>query len=101
MTQADLFLTYPDKPGHVRGSDTSEAAADSIDAANLRGVILQLFRQCGAMTCDAVEEAMEGRHQTISPRIRELVMRGKLKDTGQRASTRSGRSARVYALADD
>lgn len=93
----DLF-SYPHTPGFVKGSDTSEAAAASIPADTLRAkVYAKIFRTGPAgMTCDECEVEMRGRHQTISARIRELVLGSSLVDTGRRRFTRSGRQAAVY-----
>jgi hypothetical protein len=91
---------YGGTPPHVRGSDTSREAAESVGegARQLRAVVFSRILSSGevGMTCDQVEEAMNGRHQTISARIRELVNEGRIIDTGERRLTRSKRSARVY-----
>ncbi|MCA1379516.1 MarR family transcriptional regulator [Bradyrhizobium sp. BRP05] len=94
--------TYPDTPGFVRYSDTSMAAADSMltDAPTLRDNILAFIRREGDATCDEVEVRCNLTHQTASARIRELVLQGKLVDTGDRRKTRSGRKARVYEAAE-
>jgi hypothetical protein len=98
----DLFgeRIYPERPGHVRDCDTSTAAADSLDDNLLSRLRAQIFtiidlRPRGA-TCDEIEIALNLRHQTASARVRELALGGLIFDTGQRRSTRSGRSARVY-----
>lgn len=93
--------TYPDRPGYVPDSDTSIGAADSltdITVATLRGKIYALIEGFGASgaTCDEVETYLGLRHQTASARIRELVLIGKIFDTGWRRLTRSGRKARIY-----
>lgn len=100
MSQGDLFVAYGGKPPRVRGSDTSEAAADSV-----RGVTGQLrarvFAFIGAQahgaTCDEVEASLGLRHQTASARVRELSLAGVIRDTGERRRTRSGRNAAVWA----
>ena len=100
MQQEDLFSRYPDRPGAVKGSDTSEAAADSLsdgDLSRIRKLILSWVRACPrGSTCDEIEAALGLRHQTASARIRELVLTGYLVDSGQRRLTRARRSARVY-----
>lgn len=97
--QNDLF-TYPDRPGHVHGSDTSRDAADSFDDSDLsrqkRRIMNYFAAKPGGLTCDEVEAALGFRHQTASARIRELVLAGGLTDSGRRRRTRSGRSARIY-----
>lgn len=103
--QRDLFAFsdvehYGGKPPSVRGSDTSEAAADSVkhDAKHLRAACYVHVLASGdvGVTCDEVEVIMNGRHQTISPRIRELVSEGRIIDSGRRRKTRSGRNATIY-----
>lgn len=90
---------YPHEPGHVAGCDTSKAAADSMrsTAGSLRNRILEEIQLSGltGRTCDELE-VRHGRHQTVSARVRELVMQGAIKDSGRRRVTRSGRQARIY-----
>lgn len=90
---------YPDKPGHVRGSDTSEAAADSIDAETMQARVLECIRGRGAYgtTDDELEVLLEMRHQTCSARRRELELKGLVFLTPNRRLTRSGSSAGVYS----
>jgi Mn-dependent DtxR family transcriptional regulator len=84
----------------VRGSDTSQAAAQSIEsnAATMRGMIYVAIKRkekLGA-TCDEVEELLNMRHQTASARIREMAQQGLLHDSGARRLTRSKRMATVW-----
>ena len=97
--ESDLF-GYPASPGYVRGSDTSRAAARKINPSSLRGKVLLYVQACGkaGATCDQCEVAMGGRHQTISARLRELVLMGFVEDTGRRRPTRSGHMAAVYVV---
>jgi len=85
---------------YVRGSDTSEAAAVSVDESTpyLRGRVLDYISARGVegATCDEVEGALDMRHQTASPRVNELAGRGAIVDSGRRRKTRSGRNAVVY-----
>lgn len=101
--QASLFGddSYPQRPGYVAGSDTSEGAAGSFDSAvlqRLRGMVFALVKQRARFgaTCDEVEIELQLRHQTASARLRELVLAGAIEDTGRRRDTRSHRKARVY-----
>jgi len=90
---------YDGRPPRVRDSDTSGAAADSVvrNITELHREILALFdRATDGLTCDEVEVALQGRHQTISARVRELVLKGLIYDSQTRRQTRSGRRARVY-----
>jgi hypothetical protein len=52
----------------------------------------------GSKTCDEVDVGLHMRHQMASARIRELVLGGRLRDTGHRRLTRSGRLAAVSAI---
>lgn len=103
-TQREPLMTYPNEPGYVAGSDTSRDAADSVanTALTMRMHIFDLLakREPAGMTCDEVETALGYRHQTASARLRELSLSGAIHDTGDRRLTRSGRSARVYRVAE-
>ncbi len=98
-------MKYPKIPGHVAGSDTSEAAARSMDnsAGAIRDRIGVRVRAAGreGYTCDEIEVVMGLRHQTASARIRELVLASVLVDSGRRRPTRSGCNARVYTGCPD
>ena len=87
--------TYPDEPGAVAGCDTSEQAAQTIDASSMRRKVRSYVDSQGASgaTCDEVEVALEMRHQTASARVRELVLRGELRDSGARRPTRCSPAA--------
>ena len=82
----------------VRGSDTSEAAAASIDGEHLREFVFSFIQKAGAggMTCDEVEVAAQMSHQTTSARINELARRGFILDSTRRRPTRSSRMAIVW-----
>lgn len=91
---------YPNHPGFVAGSETSEDAATSMraSAGSLRAMIWQHAYQIGTfgVTCDEIEVYFNIRHQTASARIRELDLSGDLVKTGRRRLTISGRHAFVY-----
>ena len=94
------YILYDGRPPRV-DEDTSGAAADSIRPIlnHLQEAVLDVLRDApGGMTCDSVEAALSGRHQTISARVRELVLLGEIEDSGERRKTRSGRTARVYVV---
>ena len=99
MTQRDLFDVT--KNFH-NGADTSAAAFQStttMSRALARNIVYsQVFAFPCGVTCDAIEEATRMSHQTCSARITELVIEGKIRDTGERRKTRSGRTARVYVV---
>ena len=88
----------------VRGSDTSEAAAESIEPSvpTLQACVFACFVAASSgLTCDEAEQETGLRHQTASARIRELVLLGAIHDSGRRRKTSSGRSARVYVAGPD
>lgn len=99
MSQNELF---PAVPGAVLGSDTSEAAAASMEEAAplLRERVLCFFIAQGqrGATDDEVELALGLSHQTASARRRELELGGKIQKTPNRRKTRSGRTAGVYIV---
>ena len=92
---------YPNAPGHVAGSDTSEAAADSVEdtAASMRARVLWAIERRGAYgtTDDELEVLLGMRHQTVSARRRELELLDAIHKTTERRKTRSGRTAAVVA----
>ena len=96
---------FPDPYGGKAPSvnvDTSRDAADSIQAVlgPLQQRVLRYVASCGAngTTCDQAEETLGMRHQTCSARIRELVLKDRILNSGDRRKTRSGRNAIVYVL---
>ncbi len=86
----------------VVGSDTSEAAATSMEshAGRIRADALRMFSKVGerGATCDELEQMFDTSHQTMSARVRELALAGEIVETASRRKTRSGRQARVYVL---
>ena len=57
---------YPESPGYVSGSDTSFAAAASVedDASTMRAKVLQCIKANGPLMCDDVEQILDMSHQT-------------------------------------
>lgn len=73
-------------------------------AANVAGVtclaILDRIRGASfGLTCDDLEAQLGLTHQNCSARVHELEKSGKIKASGTRRKTRSGRTARVFVLA--
>lgn len=102
--QADLFINPPEnyrgQVPHVRESETSIAAASSIDASR-KTMLAKVFshiksRGAHGATDDEIEIALDWRHQTVSARRRELVLGNHIVDSGERRATRSGRTASVW-----
>lgn len=96
------MTTYPTLPGFESGSDTSQAAALSIDAGNLQQRALAHLRAAGrhGLTADELETLTGWRHQTASARLRELVLADLAYDSPDRRPTRSGRRAVVRKACD-
>jgi len=90
------MTTYPTLPGFELDSDTSHAAASSIDAASLRARTLVLLRaHADGLTSDELEALTGWPHQTASARLRELVLADDAYDSPDRRRTRNGRLAVV------
>jgi hypothetical protein len=94
VTQLEMPLLY------ARGSDTSAAAAISVerDGPRLRELVLFTIRAAGSrgLTCDEIELHLDMRHQTVSARVYELREGGWIADSGERRPTRSNRRATVW-----
>ena len=93
-------------PGHVSGSETSEAAAESVEPsastmrARIYGEIVRRERyDPPGLTCDEVELVTGLSHQTASARCVELKRRGLLVPVGKRP-TRSARMAEILRPAE-
>lgn len=93
------YTLYGGTPPHER-SETSRAAAESMrpHVTEIAERVLAHLVEVGddGATCDEVEQALELSHQTASARLRELVLKGRAEDSGQRRTTRSGRKAAVW-----
>lgn len=103
MREEPMDTPYGGKPPHV-DSDTSIAAAASIASAaeSIRAQVLQYVADSPAGATDnELENALGLRHQTASPRRRELVLMGFLRDSGDRRKTDSGRGATVWCIVPD
>jgi len=92
----DLF-TYPQVAGYKR-EGTSQAAAQSINAAGLRAKVLQCIREQGPATADEAAERLHLTPFSVRPRCTELQHLGKLVDSGIRRRNSSGRQATVWRV---
>jgi hypothetical protein len=94
-----LHDNEPDAP-FAHGSDTSREAAERIDphSGELADRVLAALRAAGrnGATCDELEVSLALKHQTVSARIRHLVLSGFVLDSNHRRQTRSGRAAVVW-----
>lgn len=100
MIAAQLALLQDD---YARGNDPlSQEAFDSIEGlrAGMQTEVYALVRRRGeyGATTDEIEQALAGRHQSVSPRVIELTRAGLLKRTEATRPTRSGRKAHVYVV---
>lgn len=93
------MTTLWDLPPH-NGTDTSMAAAESVSGAvtGRRLAVLEALRTHGPMTQEQVGEVLGWPIQSVNPRIYELARGGRVRDTGTRRSTRSGKTAAVWEI---
>lgn len=95
----DLFDYYPHVPGH-NSRDTSIAAASSIEPhVSLLAAKVFALIEAKPRTCWEIEQESGLSHQTASARIRELNLKGRVRDSGERRRTGSGRNAIVWMVA--
>lgn len=93
----DLF-TYPQAAG-FKGTETSQAAAETIDCHTLRAKVVEVLERAGPLTADQCAARMGLSILSVRPRFSELRNLGKVQDTGERRENSSGRRAVVWALA--
>jgi len=103
--QRDLFnepreIPEPRYAPHVRGSETSKAAAASQTAQRLAGDEERIYNLIAAagthgVTCDEVEERTGLSHQTASARVRGLKLKNRIEPSGKKRETRRGCKADV------
>ncbi len=100
MTQLTL---YDGNPPHVAGNATSKTAGESVDRVSMRDrVEIDIWVHSGGRgiplgrTDDEIEQFLHMIHQTVSARRRELVLLGKVVDSGRTRATRHGRQATVW-----
>lgn len=102
ISQSDLFHVreYPEVPG-ARPTDTSRAAAKSVDADTLRQqclVALCEWGYGGGLTADECADVLSESPLAIRPRLSELRRMDKVEDSGHRRSNTSGKKAIVWKL---
>ena len=90
-----LVAVVAPKPYQTKPFDASSLIS------SVKTKALLLIRAAGpmGMTADAVELTLGLSHQSVSARIRELVIEGKIQIALARRITSNGRSARVYVAA--
>lgn len=100
----DGYDLYNGTPPHQWHSDTSRAAAQSVQSKALvvRARVLDFIRARGAQgaTDDEVHIALKIDKNTTAPRRRELQLKGQVTDSGFRRVTTSGKFATVWVVSD-
>jgi|TARA_R110000824_G_scaffold219564_2_gene406506 hypothetical protein len=101
MTTRDYNL-YGGNPPH-QDSKTSKSASDSIKSSvgNLHKKVLSYFSHGVGWTDEEIQILTQLPPNTARPRRRELVLMGKLKNSGKFRKTKSGRKAIVWILGDN
>jgi hypothetical protein len=102
---AELGGEFKDLPSAWQNArcvrDTSIEALRSLDANTItrnRLRVLHLIATTGGAICDEIEVALRMPHQSASALITRLSRQGRLRDTGDRRPTRSGRPAIVWGV---
>ena len=85
---------YPDAAGYKEPTTSAEAAA-TVDAATLRGKVLDVLKH-GPLTADECASWLGESILSIRPRLSELRALGLIRDTGERRENLSGKSAIVW-----
>ncbi len=82
-----------------KGSDTSKAAAESMEpyAANQRRRVLRVITEAGihGATREEITNALGARLQAVCGRCKELLDDGQIYDSGDRRRNKSGRYAEI------
>ena len=89
---------YGGKPPH-NGTDTSMEASAMIasEAGSLRDKVLRLIRSSpDGMTDWELVKSLNRPNDTITPRRRELVLMGMVRDSGRRRFSPAGRRVKVW-----
>jgi hypothetical protein len=92
-----LGLAQLSQRGATNSVDTSNQAATSL--GNISGLAQRCYDEivlAGGLTTDQLEQILNGKHQTISARVNDLINKNWIVDSGLRRKTRSGRDARVW-----
>jgi hypothetical protein len=93
-----LYGHQGDVPYEVSSATSAAAAATLTETetlSRLEARVLAVVTE-RPRTCDAVEIVTGLSHQTVSARLRGLVLREQIENSGQKALTRSGRWAVVW-----
>ena len=101
-SEPSLCRVYPIHPGAKERGGTSEQAAEEVAAvaSNLRQAVVQVLSEVGEATADEIAEHLHESVLAIRPRCSELVAMGRVQKLARTRSNRSGKQARVLALAE-
>jgi len=92
-------VKYPEFPGHVPDNDTSiNGAYHAIHTREDRWKAITALITQRPLSCDEIEVITGWPHQSVSARIRELVLKKKIYATKERRKSRHNVSVRVYDL---
>jgi hypothetical protein len=93
-------MRYPDDPGWVRGNQSSfdGAVAAAKTKVAKQSVIENLVNNSGprGLTCEEIEDKTGWLHQTVSARIRELIIEGRIAKAPFKRPSRAGVNVTVY-----
>jgi hypothetical protein len=96
----DLGLADPGRARANKGAPvTAQQAAIWMNGDKARGWcarIVRLLYRYGGMTTEEIERTLQGKHQTVSPRVTELRDAGWIYDSGHRRKTSSTNEAIVW-----
>jgi hypothetical protein len=98
------YEPYDGHPPHVRGSETSLGASVFQETSGksgsdeLRVLRLAVERGDDGLIDDEIEMALDLRHETASARRRGLVLKGCLRQKGEKRQTRRNCAAEVYVV---
>lgn len=92
-SQIGLFEQPPYTPGASRHADpeTSQEAAESVDASKLEQVVLDCIKRRGPSILDEVVSLTKLDKVTASPRFKPLEDAGKIARTGIKRPGKAGR----------
>ncbi len=90
---------YPHTAGYAHGRETSQAAAESVDADTLREEARLIFESGWTGTDWQLMKEIGRDYETVQPRRSELTQNGLVDDTGKRSNeSRSGKLVAVWGL---
>lgn len=96
--QGENLFDYADRAPHSNETTSKEAAKSmKPHTSRLAQRILEQIR-LHPSTCEEVEQATGLPHQTVSARIRALVLDGIVENSGDKRPTESGRRAIVWRV---